>query len=92
MNFRDDIYEHKKFIDFKIINEHIRKIRNSRIREGLSLLLSDNIFQRNQIIGLWGINCHNRYCLNDLVSAEYISQIKMPKQQTFLAGIFQGNH
>lgn len=76
MDFRDDIYTHKKYVDFGIIKNHLRKIRNPKMKEGLSLLLSDNIFERNQILECWKVNCCRQYFLRERVCAEYIEKEK----------------
>jgi|694.fasta_scaffold40240_5 hypothetical protein len=40
MNFRDDLYVHKRFVDRQKVNESLNAIQNARLRDGLAIMLS----------------------------------------------------
>jgi len=42
MNFRDDIYAHRKFVDRQKLAESLNSIKNGRLRSGLGVLLSED--------------------------------------------------
>lgn len=42
MNFRDDLYVHKKFVDRQKLGEALNSIQNGRFRGGLGILLSED--------------------------------------------------
>jgi hypothetical protein len=40
MNFRDDLYVHKRFVDRQKVGESLITVQNGRLRGGLGILLS----------------------------------------------------
>lgn len=42
MNFRDDLYVHKKFVDRQKVGDSLNGIQNGRLRGGLGMLLSED--------------------------------------------------
>jgi hypothetical protein len=49
MNFRDDVYITKKYVDRQRIMEQIACVREMRLRSGLEILLSENPQEREKI-------------------------------------------
>ena len=64
MNFKDDIYVTKKYIDRNKIREQLNMIKESKLRSGLEILLSENPNERENIYHFWNIKCENEYYLN----------------------------
>jgi len=42
MNFRDDLYLHKKYVDRMRVNESLNLIKDARLRGGINILLSED--------------------------------------------------
>lgn len=61
MNFRDDLYVHKKFVDRQKLGEALNSIQNGRFRGGLGILLSEDPNERFKIYQYWGVNCNKSY-------------------------------
>lgn len=64
MNFRDDLYAHKKFVDRQRVNESLNVIQNGRLRGGLGILLSEDPEMRYKIYQYWDILCTKIYRIN----------------------------
>lgn len=61
MNFRDDLYVHKKFVDRLKLGETLNTIQNGRLRGGLGILLSEDPNERCKIYQYWDIACNKSY-------------------------------
>ena len=55
MNFRDDVYATKKYVDRQRIMEQLNTVKDMRLRSGLEILLSENPLEREKIYGFWRI-------------------------------------
>lgn len=42
MNFRDDLYAQKKFVDRQRVNQSLNSIQDGRLRGGIGILLSED--------------------------------------------------
>lgn len=42
MNYRDDLYVHKKFVDRQRVGESLNAINNPRLRGGIGILLNED--------------------------------------------------
>lgn len=49
MNFRDDIYAHKKFVDRQKIGESLSTINYNKLKDGIGILLNENASERLKI-------------------------------------------
>lgn len=63
MNFRDDLYSQKRFVDRVKLNHSLALVREERLRGGLAILLNENPDHRLQIFQYWDIQCGRDYCL-----------------------------
>lgn len=66
MNFQDDLYLQKKFVDRQKITHLLSQIREGRLRGGLAILLNENPDNRLQIYQYWDILCSKEYFLDDV--------------------------
>ena len=64
MNYRDDLYFQKKFVDRSKVYQNLSQIQNGRLRDGLAILLSEDPNQRANIYQYWDIRCDKQYKLN----------------------------
>lgn len=76
MNFRDDVYATKKYVDRQRIMEQLGGVREMRLRSGLEILLSESPQEREKIYGFWGIDFGQEYQLSFLESLEKERKIK----------------
>ena len=59
MNFKDDMYVMKKYIDRNKIMEQLNAIKESKLRSGVEILLNENPNERENIYNFWNIRCEN---------------------------------
>jgi hypothetical protein len=65
MNFRDDLYVFKKFVDRQKVNESLNHVTNTRLRKGLEILLHETPEERYKIYQYWDIICTKVYRINN---------------------------
>jgi hypothetical protein len=65
MNFRDDLYAYKKFVDRHKLNESLSHVTNDRLRKGLEILLHESPEERYKIYQYWEIVCTKVYRINN---------------------------
>lgn len=66
MNYRDDLYVHKKFVDRQRLGESLSTINNPRLRGGMGILLSQDPDQRSKIFRYWQIQCSKTYRIKSI--------------------------
>lgn len=88
MNFRDDLYVHKKFVDRLKLGETLNVIQNGRFRGGLGILLSEDPNERSKIYQYWNIFCNKSYHIGKVTlpqlgnsNQQQIPMIHTPRSQ-----------
>lgn len=81
MNYRDDLYIQKKFVDRCKVYQNLSQIQNGRLRDGLAILLSEDPNQRANIYQYWDIRCDKQYKLNKVNVAPQNIQLQNSQVQ-----------